>query len=424
MITRAKGTRDILHMRLFNFVIDTIKTHLLSYNFTQIDTPLIEPAALFIRSLGTHTDVVSKELFYVTGGNNAGEHAEHETEQLCLRPEATASVVRAFVNEHVQQTPWKVFVCGPMFRHERPQKGRYRQFYQVNMEIIGARSVATDAQFIALLDQLFSTAFQLNTYALHINYLGCPDDRIAYVQQLQHFLKASEHLICSTCVHRTTANPLRIFDCKQQQCKELYQKAPFITDALCAACTSEWQQLQSLLGLMAVSFQVNPCLVRGLDYYQKTVFEFVSADLGSQNAFCGGGRYDQLVREIGHAADQPSIGAAIGIDRLLMLLEPMHAQLPIPELKPLIVIVPLSEQQHAAALLLAQYIYSSQYSIELLTEGGSIKSMMRKANTMGAGFVLIIGSDEQETGTVTVKNMKNGTEQRVNQKEVKSILCG
>jgi len=324
MISRVKGTQDFLDLTLLNFVLTCVRAHASRHHYTEIATPLIEPTELFTRSLGEFTDVVSKEMFTVA--------MRDENEHVCLRPEATASTVRAFVENGVQQAPWKVFTFGPMFRYERPQKGRFRQFHQISFELIGAATVAQDVHLITMLDRLFHEVLTINDYALLINYLGCSADRKQYEHAVRAFLTpAIMSKICATCTDRTHKNLLRIFDCKNPACQELYAKAPCTTDVLCSCCALEWQQLQDWLTMLSVSYVHQPRLVRGLDYYSKTVFEFVSNALGAQNAFCAGGRYDQLVRQIGGKQDEPSVGAAIGVERLMLILETIKDRLPLPQ---------------------------------------------------------------------------------------------
>src|SRR3984957_10422043 len=315
---RVKGTQDFLDLRLFNFIVEEAKAQLQTYHFTEIATPLIESVELFKRSLGVYTDVVSKEMFLIP--------SRHEDDEaMCLRPEATASILRAFIENGVQQVPWKVFTWGPMFRYERPQKGRYRQFHQVSMEVVGASSVAQDVWFITMLDRLFHEKLHLNNYALLINYLGCFEDRKTYQVELRNFLDSADAAtICDACRERKEKNIMRIFDCKSPTCQKIYEQAPTISECLCSRCAAEWAQLQDQLHILSVTYAHKPTLVRGLDYYSKTVFEFVSYDLGAQNTFCGGGRYDQLVSQLGGTQDQPSIGAAIGIERLMLLLDAQH----------------------------------------------------------------------------------------------------
>ena len=426
MIPRVKGTQDFLDLTVFNFVIDEIKKHLTTYHFSEIKTPILESVDLFKRSLGLYTQVVSKEMFLIHPPTpfalGSAEGGKKET--ICLRPEATAPTVRAFIENNIQLLPWKVFSYGPMFRYERPQKGRYRQFHQINIEVIGSDAIAQDVQFIKMLDRFFHETLKMNNYALLINFLGCFNDRKVYELLLKDFLEGpkGQH-ICAQCHDRKERNIMRIFDCKNLQCQEIYRQAPTIVDQLCADCAAEWQQLQDLLRLLSISHAHRPTLVRGLDYYHKTVFEFISPQLGAQDAFCGGGRYNQLVGQLGGKEDQSSIGAAIGIERLLLLLEPFKDQLPLPQPPALHVILPLSTDQHTLALLLADTLQAQDVCIDVLFEG-SIKSMMRKTNKMGAAFALIVGQSEQETKTVMVKNMVTGKEKRVAQTEVADYLKG
>lgn len=409
MFNRVKGTQDFLDLTLFNFLVTETKKHLQLYNFTEIATPILEPTELFKRSLGLETDVVTKEMYTISGD---------EDESICLRPEATASCARAFVNHSITQIPWKIFLWGPMFRHERPQKGRYRQFHQINMEIIGSQSIDQDVQFLKMLDRLFHEGLKLDTYGLLINFLGCATDRVSYKKKLQAFLEKEAGELCATCVARKEKNILRVFDCKGSECQQSYKSAPHIADNLCAECAAQWKQLRNNLEHLSVSYSYSPTLVRGLDYYDKTVFEFVSSELGAQNAFCGGGRYNSLIKDVGAKEDQPSIGASIGIERVLLLLDRIKDKIPLPVLQALYVILPLSAEQHSLALLLADELQARNLCTDILLEGDSIKSMMRQANKMGAKYAILIGQEEQEKKIVTVKNMMTGTEEKIPQREL------
>jgi histidyl-tRNA synthetase len=417
MIPRVKGTQDFIDCTLFNFIIDSVKKHLSLYHFTEIQTPILESLNLFHRSLGTHTDVVSKEMFILESRH------ENSEERICLRPEGTAPTVRAFNEHNIQLTPWKVFSYGPMFRYERPQKGRFRQFHQVTMEIIGSKSISEDVQFIKMLDRFFHEVLHLTTYALLINFLGCTQDREKYLIILRKFInqKSIAEKICSQCMERKEHNIMRIFDCKNPQCQELYASAPHIAENLCQDCNKEWQELQMQLKLLSVSHIYQPRLVRGLDYYNKTVFEFVSIDLGAQNTFCGGGRYNQLAKELGNKQDHPAIGAAFGMERLMLLLEPLRSQLPIPQPPLLHILIPMTPAQHTIALLLADELHAHAICADIILEG-SMKSMMRKASNLGAAYALIIGETEQQNRTVTVKNMTTGTEESIAQIDVVKYL--
>lgn len=410
MITRVKGTQDFLDLDLLTFLADTTFAQCELYQFKRIETPIIEHTELFKRSLGLQTDVVSKEMFTI----KSHDQEQNPADEICLRPEATASLVRAFVENGIDQVPWKVFTYGPMFRYERPQKGRYRQFHQVSMEIIGATSQAHDVELLLMLDRLFSDKFKLVNYALHINFLGCQEDRKKYREILYAFLKKHQDELDGLCKDRMEKNIMRVFDCKNQQCQEIYNKAPKITDYLCSECAGQWQAVQNQLSLLSVNFSVEPKLVRGLDYYSKTVFEFVSPDLGAQSAFAGGGRYDQLVSHLGGRQDQPSVGAAIGVERLLLLLETVKANLPLPQAKAVRVIIPMGQAQQTLALLLADELRAQDMSVDVLLDG-SFKHMMKKANKLGASHAILIGQDEQDAREVTVKNMVTGAQERIAQ---------
>lgn len=413
MFQRVKGTQDFLDLTLHDFFIATVTRHLTTYHFTHIETPIIEPVELFKRSLGTHTDVVSKEMYTITT----------QSEVICLRPETTAPIMRAYLEHAGSIThPWKVFTYGPVFRYERPQKGRYRQFHQVDFEIIGSSSISQDVLLITMLDRLFREQFKLNNYAILLNFLGCPADRIAYKQKLEAYLETVVGSICTQCLERKDKNPLRIFDCKNEACKVVYRTAPHPADFLCSDCAGEWKTLQEELNLLSVSFAYAPTLVRGLDYYTKTVFEFSSNELGAQNAFCGGGRYDQLSEVLGGSKAEPSVGGALGIERVLALLEAHKDKLLIPQKPRLHVVMPLSQEQHSLALLMADELHAKNLCTEVLLDESSVKNMMRKANKMGAYYCLILGQEEQEQKMVTIKNMITGAEEKVLQTQAVEYL--
>jgi histidyl-tRNA synthetase len=417
MIPRVRGTHDSVDLSLFNAAVTAVKKHLTLYHFTEIATPLLETVELFKRSLGTHTDVVSKEMFLVTGGN-----AKEDDEALCLRPEATAPTMRVFLEENIQQSPWRVFSVGPMFRYERPQKGRYRQFTQVSIECIAAQGMLHDVQLIAMLDRLFDDVFGLDTYALLINFLGCASDRKAYEQLLKDYLATvPAGDLCESCKMRQEKNLLRIFDCKNVGCQERYEKAPKVTDALCGECEQEYQLLQQYLHLLGISHMPEPRLVRGLDYYTKVVFEFVSENLGAQKTFCAGGRYDGLARQLQAPHDVPAIGAAIGIERLLLLLESRKDDF-IKNRESLAVVLPLSKAQEPLALLLADLMRKAAIATEILTADQSLKSAMRTANKLQATWVLLLGDEEQKKQTVTVRTMSTAQQMEVLQRDIVAYL--
>jgi histidyl-tRNA synthetase len=406
MITKVKGTQDFIDLQLFDFIVDQTKKHCAEYNFAPVVTPIIERIDLFQRSLGTESDAVSKELFVVKSRDG--------DEDICLRPESTASTVRAFVENGIQTTPWKVYNWGPMFRYDRPQKGRYRQFHQFSFEIIGSDSVTQDVLLISMLHDLFFHKFKIDEYTILINFLGTKEDRYNYIQALKTYLDSVSDGICKDCKIRKERNTLRVIDCKNAACQLLYQNAPQITDFLSESSQQEWKQLREQLDVLSIPYKITPTLVRGLDYYCKTVFEFTSPNLGAQSAFGGGGRYNELVQAVGGKEDQPSVGAGIGIERLMMMLEPIKDTLVINQQKPLTLIIPCTTEQQTLALLISQQLHTHNITNDILFDG-SIKSMMRKANKMGATYVVLIGPEEQQSNTVTVKNMTRGKEEKIAQ---------
>ncbi|MCL5875960.1 MAG: histidine--tRNA ligase [Candidatus Dependentiae bacterium] len=414
MITKVKGTQDFLDVTLFYFIIQHAAKQAERYQFKEIVLPILEHTDLFQRSLGTETDVVNKEMFYIK--------TREEDEGICLRPEATASIARSFIEHGIDQLPWRVFTYGPMFRYERPQKGRYRQFNQISFEIIGAPSILHDVELIAMLDRLFHERLGINSYALLINFLGCAEDRKSYKELLYTYLKKNHfEELCPQCKERLEKNVMRVFDCKNEQCQLVFRKAPKITDHLCTPCSTEWEQLKEQLDFLSISYSHKDTLVRGLDYYSKTVFEFVSSNLGAQNAFCAGGRYDHLVAMLGGKTDQPAVGAALGIERLMLILEQMKDTLQLPQQKAVHVIIPIAKEQQSLALLVADELRAHDIGVEVLLDG-SLKSMMRKANKVGAANALLIGSQEQQDKTITVKNMVTGVEEKVTQANLVTYL--
>ena len=274
---------------------------------------------------------------------------------------------------------------------------------------------------ITLLDRFFNEKLGLQSVALQINFLGSYEDRQRYAHTLKSFVDGLTD-ICETCIVRKDKNILRIFDCKNTTCQKQYETAPKMIDHLSPSSQKEWEQLQKELSLLSITFSINPRLVRGLDYYNKTVFEFVSAHLGAQNALCGGGRYDRLAQEVGSKQAYPSLGAAIGIERLMLILEPIMDTLSLPQPKPLYVVMALSSEQNPLALLLADTLHAADLTVDTFLEGDSLKSMMRRANNMGAAYALIVGDEEQAHHSVLVKNMMTGDQEQVKQIDLASFL--
>ena len=408
MFSKVKGTQDWLDMGLLQGVLAKVHTYLALHNFSEIATPLLEYATLFERSLGNETDVVSKQMFFI-----APHKEESDKDRLCLRPEATAGIMRAYLeNQHELPNPWKVYTVGPMFRYERPQKGRFRQLHQISLEAIGVASLEYDALFISMIAHLFEEILGLSAFVLHINYLGDAQDRELYKKALREFLDGKD--ICATCQHRKETNVLRALDCKVETCKKIYEDAPEITAYFSQATQEEWKALQNNLHILGVTFVHNPFLVRGLDYYNKTVFEFVGIALGAQNALCGGGRYDGLSQELGSKEPIPSIGVGIGIERLLLLCQE-HADALTAKKPALHVIIPFDQAQHTLSLLMASSLTKHGICADVSLESTSVKNKMKRANKQGAAYVILIGQDEMEKNYVTIKHMITGAEEKVEQ---------
>jgi len=356
----------------------------------------LELTELFVRSIGTDTDIVSKEMYRFTdqGGDD-----------LCLRPEGTAGAVRAYLQAGLHRRgAQRWYYMGPMFRRERPQKGRLRQFQQIGAEWIGAAGPAEDAEMLAMAHDLLA-ALGLGGLRLEINSLGCPDCRPAYRRSLLAFLRERAPHLCRTCRERIEKNPMRVLDCKVATCREALASAPGMPDHLCADCRDHFQGLERALGALGVRHRVNAWIVRGLDYYTRTAFEIISDELGAQSTVIAGGRYDGLVEELG-GPPTPAIGFALGVERLAMLLPPVEPA------RASIAVVALGEASRQEAMRLAQRLRRAGLST-LHLAGGSAKSLFKRADREGVAWVLVLGDDEIAAGEATVKNMRDGGQQRL-----------
>lgn len=414
MFSRIKGTQDILDYRLIEGVLRIIDHHLKNYNYAQISTPILESVSLFERGLGVQTDVVNKEMFVV--------QSKSDREQMCLRPEITAGTVRAFVEQQGSLVlPWKVFSYGPVFRYERPQKGRFRQFHQVSIESLGTSTVMYDAFFISMLSTLFEEKLEIENFVLHVNFLGKQEDRDIFKTHLHAFLLQHDAILCQTCKQRKDTNILRVFDCKVQECHDLYKQAPKITDYLTPASQAEWQMVQEQLLQLSVTFIHDPYLVRGLDYYNKTVFEFIGTTLGAQNTFCGGGRYDTLAQQLGSKEEIPAIGAGIGMERLLLLLEGQEEKFAT-QRPSLVCVIPCAEQQNGTALLVADHLQAAGICVDILLDAASLKSKLRKADKLQATYAIVIGELEQSENFVMIKNMMTGKDEKISQADLETYF--
>ncbi|MBC2716944.1 MAG: histidine--tRNA ligase [Desulfobacteraceae bacterium] len=396
MIQLIRGFKDILpdETQTWRHIEDTAIALFQSFGFKEIRLPIVEKTELFQRSIGEHTDIVEKEMYTFAGSKG---------ELITLRPEATASVVRSYIQQklYAKEPIQKLYTIGPMFRRERPQKGRYRQFYQINAEVFGIESPYIDAQLIFMLWTVFMR-LEITGLSVQLNSLGCPACRPSFKEALASHLASKTGSLCSDCVRRQDKNPLRVLDCKVPSCQEVIDDAPSMVDYLCDDCARHFNAVQSGLASQGIPFELNPRLVRGLDYYTRTAFEIQTDALGAQNAIAGGGRYDMLVKMLG-GPEQPAIGFAIGLDRLVALVMQGLAQ---KELTPDIFIAALGEKVREKTFEWSCALGQEGIRTEIDFSDKSLKALMKRANRIGAANVLIVGTQEIEEGAVLLRNMQ------------------
>lgn len=412
-IRSVKGTRDLLprETALWQRVEDEARRVFAAYNFREIRTPILEQTALFARSVGADTDIVTKEMY---------TFQDRDDESLTLRPEATASVVRAYI-EHTMYNEGgihKLYYIGPMFRRERPQKGRYRQFYQIGAEVLGSDHPTIDAEFLEML-VLFLSRVGLTEYKLLLNSVGCPKCRPAFVETLRKALEQVKDRMCGDCQRRADTNPLRVLDCKVEADQPIIEKLPHIIDHLCPECLAHFEHVTKELGARGVQFEITPRLVRGLDYYTRTTFEMTSSALGAQNAFLGGGRYDGLSEMIG-GPPTPGFGVAIGEDRLLLMVEQSGILKAEEGLDVFVAWMGEAAQQPAAQL--AKALRQEGLRVESNYEAAKLKKSLGQANKLGARFAVIIGEGELASGRYQVKDMAAAQQEEVEPGRIKSYL--
>ncbi|PNU19287.1 histidine--tRNA ligase [Geothermobacter hydrogeniphilus] len=401
-ITGVKGMNDILpaDSPVWQELEETARRVFSTYGFREIRVPVVEKTELFCRSIGEATDIVEKEMYTFT---DKGGHS------LTLRPEGTAPVMRAFIQHklHAADPIAKLYYCGPMFRHERPQKGRYRQFHQIGAEVIGVDDPKIDAQLLAMLVNYFDEV-SIDDVELQINSLGCPECRPGYRQALVTFIEQRLDSLCDDCRRRYRNNPLRTLDCKVPGCRQATLDAPSVLDHLCGGCEDHFARVRRYLKNLRLPFAVNPRMVRGLDYYCKTTFELLTNRLGSQSAVAAGGRYDGLIRQLG-GPDLPGIGFAMGLERLVLLKETADREHPAPAL----FIAGLGEAAADEAFRLMSLMQRSGIEVEMDYQGRSLKAQLRRADKLGAAQVLIIGEDELARGSAQLRTMADGSQQEV-----------
>ncbi len=404
-ITAPRGTNDIMpyEVRKWQYLEEQIRSICRRYDYKEIRTPIFEETVLFQRGIGDITDIVEKEMYTFI------DRAERS---MTLRPEGTAPVVRSYLEHKMYggPQPIKLYYMGPMFRYERPQAGRYRQFHQFGAEVIGACVPEVDAEVIDLAMHLYYS-LGLDELELQINSIGCPLCRGKYREVLRAALAGHRESLCSNCARRYERNPLRMLDCKEKRCKEIMTDIPSIHEYLCDECADHFQRLQGYLNALSISYVINPKLVRGFDYYAKTVFEVIYRGLGAQDAIGGGGRYDGLIETYG-GPSTPAVGFAAGIERILLTLERLGKELPFQSQLDVYMII-LNEAGKKLGLPLLKDIRGRGFKADIDYMGRSLKSQMKAANRRGARFVVIIGEDELSKGKAIIRNMKVGTEEEV-----------
>ena len=407
LITKAiKGTKDVLPKDVHkNQYIEATALDIASkFGYKEIRTPVFEHTELFQRGVGDTTDVVQKEMY--TFDDKGGR-------SITLRPEGTAGAVRSYLENGLcnEALPQKVCYLISCYRYEKPQAGRLREFHQFGVECFGSASPLADAEIIALAKSLFDT-LGVKDLSLEINSIGCPTCRAEYHKALKKYFSSRKDELCDTCKSRLDRNPMRILDCKSPICHEIAEGAPVVIDYLCDECKEHFENVQKYLKAQNIEYTINPQIVRGRDYYTKTVFGFVSNSIGAQGTVCGGGRYDGLVEELG-GQHTPSLGFAMGIERLMLLMEAQGCEFPEAE-KPDLFIVALGEKATLKAVEIAKDMREEGFSALLDLNQRSVRAQMKYADKLGAKFNVVIGDNEVEAKTAKLKNMQTGEETEIN----------
>lgn len=405
IIRKIKGTEDILPKDSYKwqFVEKIMLQEASDFGYKEIRTPVFEDTKLFVRGVGETTDVVQKEMYsFETKGND----------KITLRPEGTAGAARAML-EHAlynEGLPVKVSYLVSCYRYEKPQAGRQREFHQFAIECYGASSPFADAEAIAVADSLFKR-LGIKNLRLELNSIGCPECRVKYHEALKEYFKSRENDLCDTCKERLQKNPMRILDCKSPICKDIAKDAPKIIDYLCDECKTHFEQVKEILDAQKIEYIVNPNIVRGLDYYTRTVFEFISEDIGAQSTVCGGGRYDGLIEELG-GQKTPALGFAIGIERLLMLMDAQKIEISQNDECELY-IASMGDKANVKAFVLANLVRSSEMHAEFDIVKRGLRAQMKYADKIGAKYSMVIGDNELETNKAKIKNMQSGKEKEI-----------
>lgn len=414
MINIPKGTKDVLPNQSYKwqYIEETARSIARAFNLKEVRTPTFEHTELFQRGVGETTDVVNKEMY--TFEDKGGR-------SITLKPEGTAGVARMFIENGLASSPMpvKTYYIIPAFRYERPQAGRLREFHQFGIEVYGSPSPETDAEVIFAASS-FLNKLKIKGVKLEINSLGCHICRNEYNKALKNYFKPHLDGMCQNCNSRFEKNPLRILDCKEEGCRKISENAPKITDYLCDDCKKHFEAVQSYLTAQGVEYTVNSSIVRGLDYYTRTVFEFVSTEIGAQGTVCGGGRYDGLLQQLG-GSPLPAIGFAAGIERLILLME--NTSVPFPEEnRPLIYLAGMDEKSRLECVKLAAYMRGNGICAEVDHMQRSLKAQFKYADKIGAKFVAAVGESELSTRTLNVKRMSDGATAAVKFDELYAYL--
>lgn len=400
IVQRPKGTQDAIPASInkWHTVENRVKAAAEKFGFKEIRTPVFEDTGLFVRSVGDTSDVVTKEMYTVSSKGDA---------TFTLRPEGTAGAVRAMLENGVMNEgyPQKIYYIASCYRHEKPQAGRLREFHQFGVEMFGSASPYADAEIILLAKSILNECIG-DKISLNINSIGCPECRAKYHAALKKYFTGRKDELCDTCLERLEKNPMRLLDCKSPVCSEIAKGAPSILDYLCDDCHDHFEKLKEILDAQGVKYTVNPKIVRGLDYYTRTVFEFISTDIGAQGTVCGGGRYDGLVSQLG-GQPTPALGFGLGLERLILVMEKLGKQFDAPSV-PDIYIAPMGEAAQFKASILSQQLRDFGFKAEsdLICRG--LKPQMRYADKIGAKFVIVLGDNELETNSANLKNMATG----------------
>ncbi|MBQ8747292.1 MAG: histidine--tRNA ligase [Clostridia bacterium] len=415
-IRKPRGTMDIMtpDVYIWNHIEDTVRDVARRFGFGEIRTPTFEELGLFHRGVGETTDVVQKEMY---------TFEDKEGRVFALRPEGTASVVRAVLeNGKCSDTmPLKLFYLISCFRYEKPQAGRSREFYQFGTEMFGAADPSADFTVIALADTIIKE-LGIKDVALHINSIGCPHCRPAYRARLISYFEENEDKLCETCRQRLHTNPLRVLDCKNETCAKLAAEAPTTVDNLCPECADHMTALRRYLDAAGIAYTVDPHIVRGLDYYTRTVFEFIAGGIGAQSTVCGGGRYDGLMEQLG-GPSMPGIGFGMGLTRLILAMEQSGVTPPAAP-RPEVYLAPMGDAAKAVALTVTQNLRAKGIYAECDIMSRSLKAQMKYADKIGARRTLILGDSEIESGKAQLRNMENGTQKEISLTDAAEILLG